>query len=67
MYDDDRDDDRREFMDPWGDSALRAAGPGNPRNRSCPTCGGKNRLTPKDVALGYQCDACARRAEAGGW
>ncbi len=59
------DDDRLEFADPGGKSALRAAGPGNPRNLPCPTCGAKNRLTPKDRALGYQCDSCADRAERG--
>lgn len=54
-----------EFADPTGVSALRAAGPDNPRNLPCPTCGGANRLTPKDVALGYQCDPCADRLERG--
>jgi hypothetical protein len=61
------DDDSLDFADPGGNSALRAAGPGNPRNLPCPTCGQPNRLTPKDVALGYQCDACADRAEMGGY
>jgi len=55
----------RMFMDPGGRSALRAAGPGNPRNLPCPTCGAPNRLTPADVRLGYQCDRCADRAEMG--
>lgn len=63
-YGDIRDTD---FADPGGNSALRAATRTNPRNRPCPTCGRKNRLTPKDVALGYQCDACADRAERGGY
>ena len=58
-------DDRREFADPGGRSALRAAHPGNPRNLPCPTCGEPNRLTPKDRDLGYQCDRCADAAE--GW
>jgi len=48
-------------------SALRAAGPGNPRNLPCPTCKEPNRLTPADKARGYQCDACADRAERGGY
>lgn len=48
-------------------SALRAAGPDNPRNLPCPTCGVANRLTPKDRALGYQCDSCADRTEYGGY
>ena len=61
----DLDDDFSGFADPGGRSALRAAGPGNPRNLPCPTCGAKNVLTPKDRALGYQCDACADRAERG--
>jgi len=57
------DEDGEDFADPGGHSALRAAGPGNPRNRKCPSCGAKNRLTKRDVELGYQCDACADRAE----
>ena len=69
-FDDDRlffDDDDLVFADPGGRSALRASGPGNPRNRPCPTCGEPNRLTPADVRLKYQCDACADRAEGCGW
>ena len=62
MYDDDYDP---EFADPGGRSALRAAGKGNPRIYSCPTCKERNRLTRKDKALGYQCDRCADRAEMG--
>lgn len=54
-----------EFADPGGTSALRAAGPGNPRNLPCPNCGQPNRLTLKDQALGYQCDTCADQAEMG--
>ena len=53
------------FADPGGTSALRRAHKGNPRNRSCPTCKRRNVLTPADVRLGYQCDACADRAERG--
>lgn len=60
-----KDDDRAEFADPRGSSALRASSRRNPRNRRCPTCGARNRLTPLDVSLGYQCDACANRAEGG--
>lgn len=52
-----------DFAEPGGRSALRAATKSNPRNRPCPTCGAKNRLTPRDVALGYQCNACADRDE----
>jgi len=63
-YDDDG--DGVDFADPGGHSALRAATKGNPRNRRCPTCGRRNALTPADVALGYQCDACADLAERGG-
>jgi len=59
-------DERLEFADPGGNSALRAASRSNPRNLPCPTCGEPNWLTPKDVALHYQCDVCADRAE-GGW
>lgn len=59
------DDDRSMFQDPGGKSALRRATRRNPRNLPCPTCGQKNRLTPADRARGYQCDACADKAEAG--
>lgn len=58
-------DDEIEFADPGSNSALRAARKGNPRNRKCPNCGAKNRLTPEDVRLGYQCNSCADRAENG--
>jgi hypothetical protein len=61
------DDDRLDFADPGGRSALRAASKRNPKNKPCPTCGRKNVLTPKDVALGYQCDACADQEERGGF
>lgn len=54
-----------DFADPGGTSALRRATKDNPRNLSCPNCGARNVLTPKDRALGYQCDACADRAERG--
>lgn len=53
------------FADPGGGSALRAATKDNPRNLPCPNCGGKNLLTRADKARGYQCDACADRAERG--
>lgn len=56
-----------DFAQPGGNSALRAATKTNPRNLPCPTCGKKNKLTPKDKALGYQCDECADRAERGGF
>jgi hypothetical protein len=59
-YDDDYyDEDEIEFFDPGGNSALRA---GN-REYPCPTCNRPNALTAADVHLGYQCDACADRAE----
>lgn len=54
-----------DYADPTGKSALRAASKSNPRKYKCPTCKAKNVLTRKDVALGYQCDACADRAEKG--
>lgn len=57
------DDDYRDFSDPGGRSALRAATANNPRDFPCPTCGIENKLTPADVALGYQCDSCADRDE----
>ena len=60
-------EDRLEFADPYGRSALRRATRSNPRNLPCPTCGRPNRLTPKDRDHGYQCDECADRAEGGGW
>jgi hypothetical protein len=64
--DDDYDFDYNiEFADPGGRSALRAASKSNPRNLPCPTCGTPNVLTPKDKALGYQCDRCADAAEFG--
>ena len=55
--------DRREFADPGGNSALRAANKRNPRNLSCPTCHAPNRLTPADRSRGYQCNQCADIAE----
>lgn len=64
-YDEEDSDFSDEFADPGGKSALRAASETNPRNLPCPTCESPNRLTPKDVALGYQCDTCADRAEMG--
>jgi hypothetical protein len=54
-----------DFAEPGSNSALRAATSSNPRNKSCPTCGHPNRLTPKDVSLGYQCDSCADAVERG--
>ncbi len=59
--------DEPVFADPGGRSSLRAASKRNPRNKPCPTCGEPNRLTPADVALGYQCNSCADRAEGGGY
>jgi len=64
-YYDDYDDDRMDFAEPGGKSALRAASRKNPRNLPCPNCGAKNRLTPADRALGYQCNECADRTERG--
>lgn len=61
----DLDDDYSVFADPGGESALRAETPDNPRNLPCPTCDSPNRLTPADVAHGYQCDSCARQDELG--
>lgn len=58
-------EDREQFEDPGGRSALRRSSKKNPRNLPCPTCKQPNRLTPKDRALGYQCDRCADRAESG--
>lgn len=61
------DEDRMDFAEPGGRSALRASSKRNPRNLPCPTCHQPNRLTPRDKALGYQCDACADMAERGGY
>lgn len=63
-------ENRREnmqFQHPGGNSALRRATKGNPRNLPCPTCKQPNRLTRRDKALGYQCDACADRSEGMGY
>ena len=57
--------DDENFAEPGGRSALRASSKRNPRNLPCPTCHAPNRLTPKDRALGYQCDSCADRDEGG--
>jgi hypothetical protein len=64
--DDERSEREHMFAEPGGRSALRAATRGNPRNKPCPTCKVPNRLTPRDVRLGYQCDACADREEGCG-
>lgn len=56
-----------DFADPGGRSALRAATPSNPRVHPCPTCESPNRLTQRDVDLGYQCDSCADAAEGWGY
>lgn len=56
-------DDYCDFAEPGGESALRASSASNPRVHSCPTCGERNVLTSRDVALGYQCDNCANLAE----
>jgi len=52
-------DNRWDFRDPGGRSALRAG----KRKHPCPTCGRENMLTDKDVRLGYQCDRCADALE----
>ena len=62
---DDYINDRIDFADPGGNSALRAATRSNPRNLPCPNCGEPNRLTPADRAQGYQCNACADALERG--
>lgn len=64
-YDDDYLIDGVGFANPGGNSALRAATKDNPRNLPCPNCEQPNRLTRIDKARGYQCDACADRAERG--
>ncbi len=68
MYDEWEDEEYervQRFADPGGESALYAADKDNPRNLPCPNCGWPNRLTPKDVAAQYQCNACAEALERG--
>jgi hypothetical protein len=66
-YDDFDDDDFDcDFADPGGRSSLRAATEDNPRNLPCGQCGEEDRLTPKDVALGYCCNRCADSNEGFG-
>ena len=67
LYDHDYKEDLydSDFADPGGHSALRAASASNPRNLPCPTCETPDVLTPHDVSLGYQCNACADQAERG--
>ncbi len=60
------DEDRSGFADPGGRSALRAAGPGNPRRFPCPTCKKPDQLTAADVRAGYQCNGCADSLEGFG-
>ncbi len=64
-YDDQSQEDfpgrSRRFANPG--SALYAADSRNPRIHACPTCGGENRLTQRDLDAGYQCDRCADAAE----
>jgi hypothetical protein len=55
--------DDAPFRNPGGTSALRAG----KRCHPCPTCGETNALTAADKQRGYQCDACADRAEGGGY
>lgn len=65
-YEDDEWADRVErFAEPGGNSALYAAGPDNPRDLPCPTCGTENVLTRRDRQAGYQCNRCADAAERG--
>ena len=55
--------DRERFQDPGGNSALLRQTKNNPRIYPCPTCKQPNKLTPKDVRMGYQCYDCANRDE----
>ncbi len=55
-------DNRHDFRDPGGHSALR----NGKRIYPCPTCGRENKLTEEDKRLGYQCDYCADAAEGVG-
>jgi hypothetical protein len=66
-YQDEYEEDYDIFEDPFGKSALRKETSDNPRVHSCPTCKQENRLTYKDVMLGYQCDECADNLENFGY
>ena len=61
-----QDENRGMFQEPFQNSALRKATKRNPQNLPCPTCHEPNRLTPADVAKGYQCNSCADRDEGRG-
>ena len=61
----DEEDDLSDFADPGGNSALRAETPDNPRIYPCPDCSEPDRLTLKDVQLGYCCNSCADQKERG--
>ncbi len=63
-YEDEGDD--IDFAEPGSNSALRAATADDPRDQPCPTCRWPNRLTRRDVSLGYQCNTCADASERGG-
>lgn len=54
---------RTTFASPGGNSALRAASKGNPRNLPCPTYKRPDMLTPADRRQGYQCNDCANIEE----
>lgn len=54
-------DDEILFMNPGGNSALRAG----KREFPCPTCDAPNRLCAADIKQGYQCDSCANAQERG--
>ena len=58
---------RQRFADPGGESALHAETATDKRIYPCPTCHQPNRLTRKDKQSHYQCDACAKRDEGGGY
>ncbi len=64
-YESDDYDDYDQFMEPGGQSALRAATRDNPRIHPCGTCSRENMLTYKDIQQGYQCDFCADQDEEG--
>ena len=64
-YEDFEEDDRIQFADPGGQSALRRASKSNPRNLPCPNCKRPDMLTPADREQDYQCDICADAVESG--
>lgn len=65
-------EDRSEYADPGGESALYAVTKRNPIAGVCKTCVKRGRAVPsrlsrRDIAKGYQCDICADEDGGGAW